>query len=101
MYDFNANDKKKFDEGYAIGVQISDALNHGGMSGSAKIMEGIVEAFRKSHRSLQYDEIILLVKAFDMFAECGTDERNENAVNLAKYVKAKIEEKYGDIKYIN
>ena len=81
MYDFNANDKKKFDEGYAIGVQISDALNHGGMSGSAKIM--------------------LLVKAFDMFAECGTDERNENAVNLAKYVKAKIEEKYGDIKYIN
>ena len=95
-------EKEKYDMGVKLARNMSDALNTSGMSGQKPLTDGFISTLQKDHRSLQYDEIILMVKAICAFSDCGTDARNENAVKLARFIKKAVEEKYDcPIEYLN
>ena len=93
--DFEKLDKESYNKGVVIAKEISNTLNSSMLSQQNNFMKGFNETLRRDHRSLQYDEIMLFVKAIGMFAECGTDARNEQAVKLAKVMSDAIKEKYG------
>lgn len=72
-------------------LKIMDALNI--MGREKQVVEGMVVALRKTHRTLQQNFWRAIMAVIKEYAEFNHDLRNEGAVELCKYIKEQIENK--------
>lgn len=94
-------DKEAYNKGKDVAKTISNVSNSTLITEWLEFIKGMSDVFTHNHRTLQYDEVMLLIRLLNDLSYVGTDGRNEQAIELAKIAKQAIEKKIGfDIKYI-
>ncbi len=69
---------------------IMDAVNI--MGSDRKVKDGIIEALRCSHRTLQENFWRVMIDVIKEYSTFHCDLRNEAAVNLCKFITEKLNE---------
>lgn len=70
-------------------------LNDLNIMGSDKpIIEGVVEALRMNHRTLQQNFWRMMMQVIKQYSEFRHDLRNEGSVELCKFIKEEVEKNH-------
>ncbi len=62
------------------------------MGSDKPIVDGIIEALRTNHRTLNQNFFRVIIEVIKQYAEFKSDLRNEASVNFCKFVAEKLEE---------
>jgi hypothetical protein len=87
-YNFSSEDKIADAEDMvqeAVALNVKELVECTNSTGYRKqVIDGIVQGITSSHRQLQSDFMLALVKALEEYGNIATDLRNEYVVNMAK-----------------
>lgn len=71
---------------------IMDAVNV--MGSDDPVVKGIIDELEVSHRTLQQNFWRVMMQVIKKYSEFNYDYRNENSVEMCKFIKEQVEENY-------
>ena len=82
---------KEYNEGLNVATLIEYGVNG---DDCKEFIDGVLDGMFNSPRTLQHNEIRLILQAIAMFSECDIDDRNKRVVSVMKVARNLLKEHY-------